>query len=69
MSTLYFTKENDMVDEIAYTHYGWCFGTVERVLLANPGLAEYGSFLPAGLTIMLPDIPKPGKQPVIRLWD
>jgi phage tail protein X len=45
-------------------------GIVEQVLDANPGLADYGSRLPAGVLIHLPDI---GAQvedaAVVQLWD
>lgn len=47
--TRYRTKENDMLDWICWKHYGFQSGAVEIVLTANPELAEWGSFLPAGL--------------------
>lgn len=42
--------------------------TVEVVLRANPGLAEY-ELLPAGLTIKLPVIQKAIQKQVVKLWD
>ena len=54
--TLYKTKEHDMLDWICWKHYGFQSGVVEIVLTANPELAEWGSFLPAGLLITLPEI-------------
>lgn len=45
----YYTKENEMLDYICWKHYGYSSGAVEEVLLENPGIAEYGSFLPTGL--------------------
>jgi phage tail protein X len=47
-------------------------GFVERVLEANPGLAELGPILPLGTEVRLPlDAPetRPLEQPVVRLWD
>ena len=69
MMTRYRTKENDMLDWICWKHYGFQSGAVEIVLAANPELAEWGSFLPAGLLINLPEIQKSAKKPTIKLWD
>lgn len=63
----YFTKENEMLDYICWKHYEYSSGAVEEVLLENPGLAEYGSFLPAGLKIKLPKIQKVSQEPVINI--
>ncbi len=52
----YIARENEMLDYICFKHYGYSSGAVEIVLEENPGLAEYGSFLPAGLKIRLPTI-------------
>lgn len=64
----YKTKENDMLDFICWRHYGFSSGTVEVVLKANPGLAEY-ELLPAGLTIQLPVIQKAIQKQVVKLWN
>lgn len=47
----------DTVDALCWRHYGRTQGVTEQVLKANPGLAEYGPFLPHGLQVELPDIP------------
>jgi phage tail protein X len=52
----YRTSENDMLDWIAWKHYGKQSGAVEAILEANPGLADKGDKLPAGLVINLPEI-------------
>ncbi|BET30778.1 MULTISPECIES: tail protein X [Wolbachia] len=65
----YYTKENEMLDYICWKHYGYSSGAVEEVLLENPGLAEYASFLPAGLRIKLPKIQKISKESVINILD
>lgn len=65
----YYTKENEMLDLICWKHYGYSSGAVEEVLLENPGLAEHGSFLPAGLRIKLPKIQKISKESVINILD
>lgn len=67
--TLYRTKEYDMLDWICWKHYGFQSGSVEVVLTANSELAEWGSFLPAGLLIKLPEIKKAAAKPTIKLWD
>ncbi len=56
-----------MVDEICARIYGDESMTV-AVYEANPGLAERGAILPAGLAIILPEqAPAPVRSP-IRLW-
>ena len=67
--TLYRTKEHDMLDWICWKHYRFQSDAVEIVLTANPELAEWGSFLPAGLLITLPEIKKSAAKPTIKLWD
>ncbi|PZQ21157.1 MAG: phage tail protein [Sphingopyxis macrogoltabida] len=70
MPAEYLTRDGDMVDWIASKHYGATDNrTVEIVLEANPGLADRGEALPAGLTVILPDIERPAKRDGVRLWD
>ena len=75
----YRTKDGDVLDALCHKHYGreagrpvrgTQTGAVEAVLEANPGLADQGPILPAGLLIILPDLPEPvpHRQP-LRLWD
>lgn len=70
MTTIYQCKDGDTVDFVAWKFYG---GTdnrvVEQVLEANPGLADKGAILPAGLEIILPEIAKPTTQAGVKLWD
>ncbi|WP_406828444.1 tail protein X [Wolbachia endosymbiont (group A) of Icerya purchasi] len=65
----YFTKENEMLDYICWKHYGYSSGSVEAVLEENPGLAEYGSFLPGGLKIKLPEIQRASQKSVVKILD
>ncbi|MBU2714313.1 tail protein X [Zooshikella harenae] len=66
----YLTKQDDNLDAICWLYYGEreVGFYVLQVLAANPDLAELGPFLPAGLTIELPDLPSP-VQPTKKLWD
>ncbi|XMA30466.1 tail protein X [Wolbachia endosymbiont of Tetranychus urticae] len=64
----YLAKENDILDYICWKHYGFTSGAVEIVLEENPGLSEYGSFLPAGLKIKLPIIEKPLQKSILKIW-
>jgi len=69
-SALYTTLAGDMVDHIAWRHYGTEFGTTEAILTANPHLAEQGLALPAGIVILLPADAKPVPKSIQRkLWD
>jgi phage tail protein X len=68
--TRYRTKDGDALDTICYRHYGASSGYVEAVLEANRGLATHGAVLPAGITILLPDLPElKSYQVTLRLWD
>ncbi len=67
--TTYRTQENDRLDQIAWRHYGSVTGKVEKILLANPGLADHGDILPSGLILVLPDLPQPDNNTGLRLWD
>jgi phage tail protein X len=67
--TTYRTRAGDMADEIAFKHYGTTGGgVVELLLAANPGLADYGPVLPAGLVITLPVTDTVTKTEGLRLW-
>lgn len=68
--TEYRTRQDDVLDEVCFQHYGTETGTTEMVLAANPGLCEYPPHLPMGLLIKLPVIdtsPAPVVES-IQLW-
>lgn len=65
----YRTKTGDVLDAICYKNYAGRPGATEAVLEANPGLANYGTILPAGLTINLPDLPALQLAKTLKLWD
>lgn len=70
MTTIYTTREGDSVDFIAWKYYGRTTNQLaEAVLLANPGLADYGPLLPDGIEVILPEAQAPGKTEGVRLWD
>lgn len=70
MSISISTLEGDFLDDLVAQHYGAAAasGALSVVLAANPGLAARGPVLPAGVTIVLPDLP-PAHAGVLRLWD
>ena len=63
----YRTREGDMLDRICLDYYQRQ-DVVPQVLAANPRLAEYGAFLPAGLVINLPALEAPKATTETRLW-
>ncbi|WP_174516834.1 MULTISPECIES: tail protein X [unclassified Wolbachia] len=69
MTVHYITRENEMLDYICFKHYGYSSGAVEIVLEENPGLVDYGSFLPAGLKIRLPRIQEQLKKSKLKVWE
>lgn len=69
MAQHYRTSDGDAVDWIVWRAYGRLTpGLVEKVLDANPGLAERGTALPAGLLVVLPNDDMPRASRRVRLW-
>lgn len=66
---VYLTKDGDMVDAVAFSHYGRSDGTTEAVYRANPGLAARGARLPAGVRVTLPEVEAPRPADTVRIWD
>jgi phage tail protein X len=68
----YLSKAGDVLDDVATQQYGVCTAaTLAALLIANPGLADIGPILPAGLTIILPEDVTTDAPPVasFSLWD
>jgi phage tail protein X len=67
----YKTRDGDIVDQIGWRHYGTQSAAMLRaVFKANPGLADHGAVLQAGVDIMLPDIEQPADEDNgVALWD
>ena len=66
----YLTSDGDVLDAVCHRQYGPRPQAVEAVLDANPGLADRGPLLPAGLRIELPELPAESRESgVVRLWD
>ncbi len=63
------TNQGDTVDALCWRHLGTTQGVVERTLELNPGLAQRGPILPAGVLIELPDAPTTTTRPAVNLWD
>lgn len=70
MTTQLRTQQNDTVDALCWRHYGRTAGVVEAVLDANPGLADRGAVLQAGVLVNLPEIQTsaPERQ-MVNLWE
>jgi phage tail protein X len=70
MSRTVHARQYDTLDAICYRIYGTTAGVTERVLRANPGLADLGPVLPHGTPVMLPEITQaPSRAPTVQLWD
>ena len=66
----YQTTHGDVIDDVCRCYYGGEAGAVEAVIEADPGLTELSPVLPAGTTVILPDLPRPLKTiPTVKLWD
>ncbi|MCW7550919.1 tail protein X [Photorhabdus sp. APURE] len=62
-------QQNDTVDALCWRHYGRTQGVTERVLAANPGLAEHGVILPHGMVVEMPEAMPTAIKPTLQLWD
>lgn len=72
MTTTYTTSDGDTVDAVAWRYYGTTAGKVVEALLdANPGLADRGPILPAGVPITMPaiSVSPTAEKSAVRLWD
>jgi len=65
---VYRTKQGDVLDAIVHKYYEGQPGALEQVLDANEGLVKYGAILPAGLEVVLPELPAPPAQVSVTLW-
>lgn len=66
----YHSKQGDTVDSIAWDIYERQEPQlIAGILDANPGLAEFGPLLPAGLRLAIPDAPAAETVAGVRLWD
>lgn len=65
----YLTQDGDMMDSIAWRQYGSTNGRiVEQLFEANPGIADMGPVLPAGVLVKLPEITPAADKEMVRLW-
>lgn len=67
MATTYRTSSGDILDTLAYRHYGHLNGVVEAIYQANPGLPAQPQPFAAGVVILFPDIDQPSGD-AIQLW-
>jgi phage tail protein X len=70
MADVVVSQHGDMLDAMAWRHYGRQTGTVEQVLDANYGLAAQGAIYAAGVAVAMPTLALP-RVPVrdwTRLW-
>lgn len=65
------TIAGDTVGILLYRSLGRADDAAEEALwLLNPGLAEYGPALPAGVSVVLPEIEeKPAAPAPVSAWD
>lgn len=63
------TTQSDTVDQLCLRVHGRLApGIVEATLEENPGLADHGPILPAGIDVRVPDLPEP-QDTRLQLWD
>lgn len=61
--------EGETVDQLVWRTLGRGAPVVERVLEANPGLADAGLFLRRGQTILIPaNATRAAPTPMTQLW-
>ena len=69
MMQTYRTSDGDTLDYIAWKFYETLEGrVVEQLLDANPGIADLGPVLQAGVLVKMPDIAPQQQEQGVRLW-
>lgn len=63
--------DRETVDQLCWRVLGRTDGVTEQVLALNPGLSGFGTVLPAGIMVTLPDAPAlaPVTRDLVKLWD
>ncbi len=69
MSATYITIDGDTADLIVWRVFQSTAGVTEQLFESNPGLADRGPVLAAGLMLTLPTPPAPAVAEPLRLWD
>ena len=64
-------QQHDTLDLLCWRHLGTTATVFEQALLLNPGLAEYGPFIPHGHLVFLPQPPVSSTHTAqsVQLWD
>ena len=63
------TRQGDVVDQIALAFYGRTGDATEAVLDANPHLADLPPVLPAGVVVIMPNLPSTPTKARLKLWE
>ncbi|HDL7089141.1 TPA: tail protein X [Yersinia enterocolitica] len=62
-------QQYDTVDAMCWRYYGRTEGVTEKVLAANPGLADIGPVLPHGYPAEMPEVSAAVTTQTLQLWD
>jgi phage tail protein X len=62
-------QQYDTVDALCWRYYGRTEGVTEKVLAANPGLADIGPVLPHGYPVEMPEVSAATTTQTLQLWD
>lgn len=62
-------QQYDTVDAMCWRYYGRTEGVTEKVLAANPGLADIGPVLPHGYPVEMPEVSASVTTQTLQLWD
>lgn len=64
------SKQGDKVVDVLFRHLNSDDDELEQGCFElNPGLAHYGTVLPAGVEVVLPGISPAEKDKVLNVWD
>ncbi|CNE48253.1 MULTISPECIES: tail protein X [Yersinia] len=62
-------QQYDTLDAMCWRYYGRTEGVTEKVLAANPGLADIGPVLPHGFPVEMPEVRAATTTQTLQLWD
>ena len=69
VESAYKTVDGDVLDAIIYKYYERHTEALQAVLDANPHLRSQPPVLPAGLEIIMPELPAETPSGRVNLWD
>lgn len=64
------TQQGETIDFVIFRSFGFVDDELlDQTYQQNPELSEFGTALPEGIVVKLPDVPTSTEKPTLHLWD